>query len=386
MRWWPLWLILKRAMARDGASKEADALAALRAEIDRLDSELLERFNARARAAEAVAEVKRRFADPGAQDALAFYRPEREAAVLARLQAANPGPLSNDVIAGLFREVMSACLALEAPQRVAYLGPEGTFTEQAAERHFGTFADFRPAPSITEVFRAVEAGQADFGVVPVENSTEGVVNQSLDALLATPLTIVGELELPIHQHFLLHPEASLEGLTAVWSHPQSLAQCRGWLDRHWPELTRVPAASNGEAAAQVAKNPQLAALAGDPAQKRYGLRAEARCVEDAPDNCTRFFVLGRQAVAPSGDDRTSLVVTMKNEPGTLLRALEPFSAAEVNLLRVESRPARLGQWTYAFFVDLEGHREDEAVRGALGAVEALALDLRVLGSYPRPQR
>ena len=172
----------------------------------------------------------------------------------------------------------------------------------------------------------------------------------------------------------------------MWSHPQSLAQCRGWLDRHWPKLTRVPAASNGEAAAQVAKNPQLAALAGDPAQKRYGLRAEARCVEDAPDNCTRFFVLGRQAVAPSGDDRTSLVVTMKNEPGTLLRALEPFSAAEVNLLRVESRPARLGQWTYAFFVDLEGHREDEAVRGALGAVEALALDLRVLGSYPRPQR
>ncbi len=370
----------------DDAAPGTQTLESLRAEIDRLDLELLERLNARARAAEAVAEVKRRQAPNDSSTPIQFFRPEREAAVLARLRKANAGPLPDDMVVGLFREVMSACLALEQPQRVAYLGPEGTFTEQAAVRHFGQFAAFASAGSITEVFRTVEAGGADFGVVPVENSTEGVVNQSLDALLATPLVIVGELELPIHQHFLLHPEAALEGLAAVWSHPQSLAQCRGWLDRHWPTLTRVPAASNGEAAARAAADPTVAALAGDPAQARYGLRAEARCVEDAADNCTRFFVLGRQPVPPSGDDRTSLVVTTKNEPGALLRVLELFGQAGLNLLRLESRPARRGQWTYAFFIDLEGHQAQPEVADVLAQLGKRALDLRILGSYPRPAR
>lgn len=355
-------------------------LGALRERIDAIDLELHRLLNARAEAAQEVARVKLA-ANPGAE--LFFYRPEREAQVLRRVKERNAGPLGDEDVARLFREVMSCCLALEQPLTVAYLGPEGTFTEAAATKHFGHFARTRPQSSIAEVFREVESGNAHYGVVPVENSTEGVVNHTLDSFMNSSLLIAGEVELRIHHHLLVPAGTSAEGLQRVFSHQQSLAQCRAWLDAHWPQLERIPVASNAEAAARVAREPGAAAIAGEMAAERYGLTMLATNIEDQPDNTTRFLVIGRQRVAASGHDKTTLLVSTRNQPGALYQLLEPFHRHGISLTRLETRPSRVGNWSYVFFIDCEGHQDDGALAKVLAELQQLAIEVKSLGSYPR---
>ncbi len=367
-------------MTEQDASRMESALAALRERIDTIDLELQRLLNARAEAAQEVARVKLE-ADPGSEPV--FYRPEREAQVLARVKARNTGPMGDEEMARLFREIMSCCLALEQPLTVAYLGPEGTFTEAAAIKHFGHFARTRPMSSIAEVFREVESGSAHYGVVPVENSTEGVVNHTLDSFMASPLQIVGEVELRIHHHLLLPQGVEPADLKRVFSHQQSLAQCRFWLDAHWPRLERIPVASNAEAAALVAKEKDAAAIAGEMAAERYGLVKLANNIEDQPDNTTRFLVLGRQKVLPSGRDKTTLLVSTRNQPGALYQLLEPFHRHGISLTRLETRPSRAGNWSYVFFIDCEGHQDDAEVLKVLGELQEITIEVKVLGSYPR---
>lgn len=347
-------------------------LARHRAAIDALDLELLERLNARAAHAQAIGALK---------GAAAAYRPEREAQVLSRLQSANPGPLPNEAIAGIFRQTMSACLALEQTLRVAYLGPPGTFSHEAVAKHFGEFVDMRPAATIDEVFRAAESGATDHAVVPVENSTEGVVGRTLDLMLQTPLTICGEIRLRVRQN-LLSTAATLSEVTRVYSHPQSLAQCTQWLARHLPGAATVAVASNAEAARLAAAEPGTAAIAGGNAAAIYGLPILAPHIEDVPNNTTRFWVLGRHRVPPSGRDETSIVMSAPNRPGAMHGLLEPFATHGVSMTRLESRPARTGLWEYLFYVDLVGHETDAAVAAAIGELEKKAPMIKILGSYP----
>lgn len=356
------------------------ALAALRDRIDNIDQALQRLLNERAAAAQEVAHVKLA-ANPEGEPF--FYRPEREAQVLRRVKARNPGPLADEDVARLFREIMSCCLALEQPLTVAYLGPEGTFTEAAAIKHFGHCARTRPLASIPEVFREVEAGSAHYGVVPVENSTEGVVNHTLDSFMGASLLIAGEVELRIHHHLLAPRTTAASDLQRIFSHQQSLAQCRAWLDAHWPQLERIPVASNAEAAARASREPGSAAIAGTMAAERYDLRPLASNIEDQPDNSTRFLVVGRQQVAASGHDKTTLLVSMRNEPGALYRLLEPFHRHGISLTRLETRPARSGNWSYVFFIDCEGHCDDSPLAAVLDELEHLAIEVRSLGSYPR---
>lgn len=354
-----------------------DALATLRQRIDGIDQQLLTLLSARARAAQEVAAVKTARGDSH------FYRPEREAQVLRAIKERNPGPLSGEEMARLFREIMSACLALEQPIKVAFLGPEGTFTQAAAVKHFGHSAVAVPLPAIDEVFREVAAGAADYGVVPVENSTEGVVNHTLDSFLDSSLRICGEVELRIHHHLLIGPNTKAESITRVYSHPQSLAQCRKWLDAHLPRVERITLNSNAEAARRVAGEWNSAAIAGAMAESLYGLTSLHSNIEDEPDNTTRFLIIGREAVAPSGDDKTSVMVSVKNEPGALYRLLEPFQRQGIDLTRIETRPSRTRKWSYVFFIDFSGHGSDEVVRRTLDAIAPTVVELRVLGSYPR---
>ena len=357
------------------------ALAGIRARIDEIDAQLHRLFNERASLAIEVREAKQ---TEQRGEAPVFYRPEREAQILSRLQERNPGPLSNRDIARLFREIISCCLSLQQPLVIACLGPSGTFTEMAACAHFGQFAATRPLPAIDEVFREVETGKAHYGVVPVENSTEGMVNHTLDCFVASPpeISICAEVELPIHHAFLVHPENS--GTVArIVSHSQSLAQCRGWLDAHYPGVERLAVASNAEAARQASENLELAAVAGEFAARRYGLAVLVERIEDRTDNKTRFLVIGRQTVGVSGRDKTSILVSMRNRPGALYRVLEPFHRHDISLTRIETRPARSGDWSYVFFIDFDGHRQDETVQRALAEVEEVALETRWLGSYPR---
>lgn len=353
------------------------ALIELRKQIDELDTQLIKIISQRAANAQQVAKIK------AAQGETNYYRPEREAQVLRRVMADNPGPLDDEEVARLFREIMSACLALEAPVKVAFLGPEGTFTQEAALKHFGHSALTVPMTAIDEVFREVLAGAAGYGVVPIENSTEGVVNHTLDSFLDASLSICGEVELRIHHHFLVGQETRAENITRVYSHPQSLAQCRKWLDAHYPKIERVPLNSNAEAARRVKGEWNSAAIAGDTAEKLYGLSRLREKIEDQPDNSTRFLVIGREQVPPSGDDKTSIIVSMRNEPGALYSLLEPFRTHGVDLTRVETRPSRSGKWTYVFFIDFRGHHSDENVAAALQEIAARAADLKMLGSYPR---
>ncbi|MEA3300292.1 MAG: prephenate dehydratase [Pseudomonadota bacterium] len=352
-------------------------LSELRDKIDAVDRELLELISARARYAQQVAEVK---TEAGATD---FYRPEREAQVLRAIMARNPGPLGDEEVARLFREIMSACLALEKPITVAYLGPEGTFTQEAALKHFGHSAVTEPMAAIDEVFREVSAGAASYGVVPVENSTEGVVNHTLDSFIDSSLKICGEVELRIHHNFLIGPNTDPAKITRVYSHPQSLAQCRKWLDAHYPKIERVPVSSNAEAARMVRGEWNSAAIAGDMAVQRYGLTKLREKIEDRPDNATRFLVIGRDLVPPSGDDKTSIIVSVKNEPGALYNILEPLRAHNVDMTRLETRPSAAGKWTYLFFIDFKGHHGDPQVVAALEALKPRVSDLKLLGSYPR---
>ncbi|MFP4080597.1 MAG: prephenate dehydratase [Ectothiorhodospira sp.] len=356
---------------------DSDALEVIRERIDTLDERIMHLISERAACAQEVARIKRA-ADPDAE----FYRPEREAQVLRRIHEANPGPLEREEMTRLFREVMSACLALEQPLSVAFLGPEGTFTQAAALKHFGHSVKTRALSAIDEVFREVESGSAHYGVVPVENSTEGVVTHTLDRFMQSPLHICGEVEMRIHHHLLGHGTDTGQVLR-VYSHQQSLAQCREWLDARLPHAERLPVSSNAEAARRAAGETGAAAIASEAAAELYGLRVQAANIEDSPDNTTRFLVIGRQPSGPSGQDKTSLLVSARNRPGSLHGLLSPFADNDVSMTRIESRPSQCVNWEYVFFIDLEGHAEEPRVARALEALGHEAELVKVLGSYPK---
>src|SRR5574343_796505 len=352
------------------------ALAGVRNEIDHIDGELLKLLNQRARCAQKVGEIKTEHGAAGH-----IYRPEREAQVLRRLQDANPGPLPNEGITFFFREVMSACLSLEEPLGISFLGPLGSFTGSAATKHFGHAARLLPQASIDDVFREVESGHAHYAVVPVENSTEGAVGRTMDLLLQSPLKICGEVVLRIHQN-LLSKEADLGAITKVYSHAQSLAQCHEWLNRMLPEAQRISVGSNAQAAQKAAEEPGTAAIAGEAAAARYKLPKRVENIEDEPNNTTRFLVVGRHESGPSGRDKTSLIMSAPNRTGALHELLLPFSQAGVSMSRLESRPARNALWEYVFYVDVEGHYQEPGIQAALADLGQRAAYLKVLGSYP----
>lgn len=357
------------------------SLEELRDEIDAIDSQLVELISARARCAQTVAEVKK--ADDA--ETTIYYRPEREVQVLRKVMEYNEqqgGPLNNEEMARLFREIMSACLALEQPIKVAFLGPEGTFTQQAVNKHFGHSAIPMPMGAIDEVFREVEAGAVNYGVVPVENSTEGVVTHTLDSFIDSNIHICGEVVLRIHQNLMVSDVTNVDKITRIYSHPQSLAQCRKWLDANYPNAERVPVSSNADAAKRIKGEWSSAAIAGITASELYDLKVIAEKIEDAPDNSTRFLVIGTQEVLPSGDDKTSLIISVRNKPGALHDILEPFHRLGVDMTRLQSRPSRISAWNYIFFVDIRGHKDDEIVQQALKEVANVAAEVKVLGSYP----
>jgi chorismate mutase/prephenate dehydratase len=365
--------------AKAGAKPLRLELAAVRSRIDAVDEQIHHAINERARLAQQVGISK-----TAAGRAVDFYRPEREAQVLRRARARNAGPLRDAEVLRLFREIMSACLAQQEPLKVAFLGPEGTFTQTAVLTHFGHSVRALPLASIDEVFHEVEAGSADFGVVPIENSSEGTVNHTLDRFLSSPLKICGEVELRIRQH-LMGSMNALGRIVRVCSHPQSLAQCREWLEEHLPGIEQVPVSSNAEGARRARDEKGTAAIAGDTAAEVYGLKVLAAEIEDRADNTTRFLVLGPKLFAPSGEDRTTLLVSVlhTDAPGALYRLLEPLAKHRVSLTRIESRPSRRRKWDYVFFIDFEGHVEDQHIAKALAALKKRASLFRVLGSYPR---
>ncbi len=352
-------------------------LSELRKKIDAIDQQILELINQRASIAVDVAKTKMA---AGENDC--FYRPDREALVLRRIQDLNRGPLANDTVARFFRELMSACLALEKPVQVAYLGPEGTFTQQAAFKHFGHAAQVMPAATIDDIFRMVENGQCQFGVVPVENSTEGMISNTLDRFTISPLQICGEVEVRIH-HNLMGNVGSLSEINEVFSHQQSLAQCRKWLDKNLPDVKRTAVDSNAEAARLAAARANTAAIAGEVAADLYQLHILERNIEDQVDNTTRFLIIGHQAAASTGNDKTSLLVSTGNKPGALHDILKPFAENGISLTRIESRPSRQGIWDYVFFIDINGHCQDPAVSKALDELRSKVNLLKVLGSYPK---
>ena len=356
---------------------EEQQLGEIRQRIDGIDKQLQDLLNQRAGAAMEVARIKLA-ADPNA----VFYRPEREAQVLRSVKERNQGPLDAEEMARLFREIMSACLALERPLRVAFLGPEGTFTQAAANKHFGHSARTESMTSISDVFQEVENESCDYGVVPVENSTEGVVSHTLDMFLSSPLQICGEVSLRIN-HNLLGKGQALSELTTVYSHQQSLAQCRGWLDRHLPYVERVAVGSNAEAAKLAAQSENSAAIAGVAAAELYGLDNLAANIEDEPGNTTRFLVIGRHSTMPSGDDKTSLLMSTSNEAGGLYRMITPLAEHSISMTRIESRPSRRGNWDYVFFIDVMGHKDDPELAKAFEELRAGTGMFKELGSYPQ---
>ncbi len=353
-------------------------LAELRVQIDALDQQLLSLVNQRARVAEQVGEVKRREGSP-------FFRPDRVAQVIEKIEKANPGPLKNEHVAAIWREIMSACLALESPQRVAILGPAGTFCEQAALEYFGSAAEFMYCANFDEVFQATAAGSAQYGVVGVENSVEGVVTRSLDLFLHTPTHVVGEVSLLV-RHNLMRLVNALEGIEVVMAHPQALAQCQAWLSKHLPHAERRPVASNAEGARLAASNPAWAALASERAASNFGLHIVSHAVQDDAYNRTRFAIIALPetlATPPvSGQDCTSLVVSVPNRPGAVHDLLVPLKTHGVSMTRFESRPARTGQWEYYFYIDLAGHASEPHVAKALQELRELCAFYKVLGSYP----
>lgn len=352
-------------------------LAELREKIDAVDAQILQLINQRARYAEEVAKTKLAQGESGS-----FYRPDRESLVLRRIQELNQGPLSDETAMRFFRELMSACLALEKPLAVAFLGPEGTFSQQATFKHFGHAVQSVPIASISAVFNAVENGSCDFGVVPIENSTEGVISLTLDCLLTTSLQICGEVKIRVQQNLLTHAK-DLKEIAEVYSHPQSLAQCRQWLETHLPNARQTPVSSNAQAAQLVVDNPNAAAIAGACAAEIYHLPIFAANIEDDASNTTRFIIIGQQLATQTGHDKTTLVVSTHNQAGALYKMLEPFAMAGVDMLSIESRPSRQGLWEYVFFMDLVGHREDENVAKALSELKTKVSMFKCLGSYPQ---
>jgi chorismate mutase / prephenate dehydratase len=362
---------------------EKEFLDNIRQNIDAVDCELQTLINNRAKLAQQVAMVKKNHTAADDNSNPIFYRPEREAQVLKAVMERNAGPIADEKMARLFREIMSVCLDLEAPQRIAFLGPVGTFTHAAALKHFGKAADTVPMTTITDVFREVEAGTAMYGVVPVENSSEGVVNHTLDGFLSSTLKIIGEVELPIHQNFLVAEHTKIDGLSRIYSHQQSLAQCRHWLDVNFPNVERVAVSSNGEAARRLKNEWHSAAIAGDVAVAEYGLHKLYSNIEDNPSNTTRFLIIGHEAIAPSGQDKTSIVVSAHDKAGALIEILKPLSYHGVSMTSIETRPERPNKWAYVFFIDMNGHVNDPNVSAAINDIRPLVKDLRILGSYPK---
>jgi len=359
--------------------KAPGGLDALRQQIDAVDERIQALIAERAGLAQQVAVVK-----GGKGSAADFYRPEREVAVLRAVVARNKGPLTDEEMVRLFREIMSACLAQEEPMKVGYLGPEGTFSQSAVYKHFGHSVRALPLGMIDEVFHEVESGAADFGVVPIENSTEGTVNHTLDMFLTSPLKICGEVEMRIRQH-LLGNLSGLDQVLRVSAHPQSLAQCRGWLKEFLPQAELHPASSNSEGARRARDEVGTAAIAGDAAAEVYGLTKLVADIEDRPDNTTRFLVIGRKMLTASGKDKTSLLLSTKDtgDAGALQKLLAPLAEAQVNMSRIESRPSRRRKWHYVFFVDIDGHADDPTVAPALAKLRKRAQLFRVLGAYPK---
>ena len=357
---------------------QTEALAPLRVQIDSLDQQLLALLNQRARVAEQVGEIKRAEGSP-------FFRPDRVAQVIDKIQGANQGPLLNQHVASIWREIMSACLALEAPQRVAVLGPAGTFCEQAAVEFFGGAANLIYCANFDEVFHATAAGTAQYGVVGMENSTEGVVARSLDLFLRSPVHVVGEVSLLI-RHNLLRQVNALEGIEVVMAHPQALAQCQNWLTQHLPNAERRAVSSNAEGARLAATNRNWAALASERAAGQFALHIVSHAVQDEAYNRTRFAIISlpqTMAMPPDSDrDCTSLVVTVHNRPGAVHDLLMPLKNNGVSMTRFESRPAKSGQWEYYFYIDIAGHPTQPHVAAALTELQGLCAFYKVLGAYP----
>ncbi|MEX0943337.1 MAG: prephenate dehydratase [Pseudomonadales bacterium] len=369
-------------MTKDDRSSSI-RLTGLRDRIDQLDLEILELLNERARCALEVADVKQ---EESGDVAPIYYRPERESQVLRNILDKNPGPLTNEKVAQVYRQIMSACLALEQPLTVAYLGPEGTFTQLATLKQFGQSVIGQPMVTVDDVFREVASETCNYGVVPVENSTEGVITHTLDNFLDSSLRICGEVVLRIHHHLMVAPDADEGDIERIYSHQQTLAQCRRWLDGHYPRIPRLTTTSNAEAARKVLEGqegPGSAAIAGEIAAEIYGLKILSKKIEDQIDNTTRFLVVGREDVGPSGNDKTSIMVSTHNQPGALYKLLEPFHRHNISLTSIETRPSRSGMWSYVFFIDFEGHREDENVQRVLSEIDSDALEVKWLGSYPR---
>lgn len=352
-------------------------LQKIRARIDDIDQQLQQMITERAQCALEIARLKN--IENGSAD---HYRPERESAVLRTIQQRNQGPLSNEDMMRLFREIMSICRALQQPMNIAYLGPEGTFTQAAVFKHFGHVVNTVPLAVIDEIFREVEAGTANYGVVPVENSTEGVINHTLDMFISSPLKICGEIELQVHHH-LMSKSNDLGQIQRIYAHQQTFAQCREWLEANLQNVECIAVNSNADAARRARDEDNAAACGAAAAAEIYGLKILASNIEDEPNNTTRFLVIGGHFPAPSGKDKTSLLLSAPNRPGALYRLLKPFSAHNISMTRIESRPSRRAMWEYVFFVDIEGHVQDSQVASAIKELEADTYMVKVLGSYPR---
>jgi chorismate mutase/prephenate dehydratase len=357
------------------------ALESLRQQIDAIDKQLLELFNKRATCAVDVAQVKRKLTEGGDED-INFFRPDREAQVIKRIKDLNQGPLSGDEVGRLIREVMSACLALEQPLKIAYLGPEGTFTQSAALKHFGHSVSTVPMSSIPDVFNSVESGHADYGLVPVENSTEGVISHTLDMFIDSSLKVCGEVEILIHHH-LASTSQDISKIHHIYSHQQSFAQCRRWLDQNFPGVERIPVSSNAEAARLASNESDAAAICGLQAVDIFNLKICHENIEDLADNTTRFVIIGNQEVDASGNDKTSLLISTKNIPGALLALLQPLASNSISMNKIESRPAQGHKWAYVFFIDIDGHQQDKDVTLALDELKQQAALFKILGSYPK---
>ena len=352
-------------------------LSDVRAHIDGIDRQIQGLIADRAAYALQVGKAKGKLAA-----AVDYYRPEREAQVLRMVVDRNEGPLSDEVLVHVFREIMSACLAQQEPLKIGFLGPEGTFSQQAVMKHFGRSAHGLPLASIEEVFQEVENGNADFGVVPVENSGQGTIQVTLDMFLTSNLKICGEVELRVHQ-YLLSRTGRIEDIERIYSHPQSFAQTSSWLRSNLPKVEKIPVSSNAEGARRARNSDDAAAIAGESAGHVYGLKKVIMAsIEDDADNTTRFLVIGRQIFPSSGHDRTSVLVFIRDQPGALFNVLSPFARHGISMNRIESRPSHHAKWEYGFFIDLAGHVEDEAMKKALAELKSHSAQIKVLGSYP----
>lgn len=357
---------------------EQEELGQLRQQIDSLDQQIQQLINQRAECAQQVAEVKHKYAE--GEEPVVFYRPEREAQVLRRVMDRNTGPLPEKGMAKIFREIMSQCLALEEPMQIAYLGPEGTFTQQAAIKHFGQGAIVNSQATIEDVFRLVERGDAHYGVVPVENSSEGLIAHTHESFIDYNVKICGEVTLRIHHNLLVKNDAPIQ---RIYAHAQSLGQCRRWLEMHYPQAEQIAVNSNAEAARRASQEEGSAAVASELAADIYGLSVLNTHIEDRTDNSTRFLIIGTVDTDPSGDDKTSILVSGRHESGSLYQLLQPFYQANISLTRIETRPSRNGQWNYVFFIDFEGHIKEPQIKTAMERLQRVSTDFKWLGSYPK---